>query len=117
MKNEKLTFNSREEFREYTTKVLLEELKTILLEAEENDYTDEKVEIIKTGLDRGRNLPQAVIDFAFGRLSDQDVKKILAAHEQDKTVILSNIERSIDLALKNPEFAEIKHRAFPAWCW
>jgi len=108
MKNEKLTFNSREEFREYTTKVLLEELKTILLEAEENDYTDEKVEIIKTGLDRGRNLPQAVIDFAFGRLSDQDVKKILAAHEQDKTVILSNIERSIDLALKNPEFAEIK---------
>jgi transcriptional regulator with XRE-family HTH domain len=108
MKNEKLTFNSREEFREYTTKVLLEELKTILLEAEENDYTDEKVEIIKTGLDRGRNLPQAVIDFAFGRLSDQDVKKILAAHEQNKTVILSNIERSIDLALKNPEFAEIK---------
>jgi len=108
MKNEKLTFNSREEFREYTTKVLLEELKTILLEAEENDYTDEKVKIIKTGLDRGRNLPQAVIDFAFGRLSDQDVKKILAAHEQDKTVILSNIERSIDLALKNPKFAEIK---------
>ncbi|NBP16688.1 XRE family transcriptional regulator, partial [bacterium] len=100
--------NSREEFREYTTKVLSEELKTILLEAEENDYTDEEVEIIKTGLDRGRNLPQAVIDFAFGRLSDEDVKKILAAREQGKTVILSNIERSINLALRNPEFAEIK---------
>lgn len=116
MKNEKLTFNSREEFREYTTKVLSEELKTILLEADEpedeivtkENLTPEQIEIIKSGLDRGRNLPQAVIDFAFDRLSDEDVKKILAAREQGKTVILANIERSIKLALNNPEFIEIK---------
>jgi hypothetical protein len=99
-----LTFNSREEFREYAKNVLKEELENMILEAEEEaeDSPDQEEIILKKYLARvASNLagnPQyvlsgKVLDDVYKTLKPAEKEKILSSSAEDKFPNITRIEK------------------------